>query len=1066
MSAFDPKRTSTAPFKQLRCLVLSLGGGMRQRDKSAGKRQRPKTLKRRNAPKTARHRNSVAAKETNVARLSRELSEAFEQQAATADILNIISNSPTDTQPVFDAIVQSGLKLFPDALISLALRYGNTINAAAIAEPDPEGAEAWRRSISRTPLSREYMHGAAMLDCKIVDIPDVRNAPAELATGARNFLTSGYRAITITPMMRRNEAIGLLSVVRRTPGPLSDKQLSLLRTFAAQAVIAIENARLMNELRQRTDDLSESQEQQTATSEVLKVISSSASDLQPVFDTMAENVVRLCDAERAYIFRFDGELLRAVATYNVGPENREFVNHNPIAPGRHSVSARAALERRSVQVPDVQADPEFAYAIRDVDPIRTVLAVPMLKSDDLVGTITIYRLEVKPFTDKQVTLVETFAAQAVIAIENTRLLSELRESLQQQTATADVLKVISSSPGDLEPVFGALLENATRICEAQFGNLSLYNGETFQNVALHNPPAGYTERGLREVIHPHAESGLAYVARTKQIAHIGDIRTQPPYLEGDPAAVGLADVAGARTLLIVPMIREDTLVGTIAIYRQEIRLFTDKQIELVQNFAAQAVIAIENARLLNELRQRTDDLTEALEQQTATSEVLRVISSSPTDVQPVFDAIAESAVKLCDGQFSFVLRFDGKVLDFASCCGLSAEGLDVFHSILPMPASEDTASGRAVVRRAVVELPDVETDRSYGAQSQGLAKAVNYRSIAAVPLLHEGNPIGTIAVARANAGSFPKRQIVLLQAFADQAVIAIENVRLFDEVQARTRELAKSLDDLRTTQDRLVQTQKLASLGQLTAGIAHEIKNPLNFVNNFSGLSRELIDELQEALGDVSLIEKRHSEITELMDTLRGNLDKVIQHGKRADAIVKNMLQHSREGSGEHGPVDINALVEECLTLAWHGARAEKQGFAITRKQSFDPSAGEVDIFSQDITRALLNLISNGFYAATKRNTATNGGDYEPTLAASTKNLGDRVEIRIRDNGSGIPPDVKEKMFNPFFTTKPPGEGTGLGLSISHDIIVKQHAGSIDVDTQPGEFTEIIVTLPRAAVFV
>jgi signal transduction histidine kinase len=307
---------------------------------------------------------------------------------------------------------------------------------------------------------------------------------------------------------------------------------------------------------------------------------------------------------------------------------------------------------------------------------------------------------------------------------------------------------------------------------------------------------------------------------------------------------------------------------------------------------------------------------------------------------------------------------------------------------------------------------------------------------------------------------------VLLQAFADQAVIAIANVRLFDEVQARTRELAKSLDDLRTTQDRLVQTQKLASLGQLTAGIAHEIKNPLNFVNNFSGLSSELIDELQEALGDVSLIEKRHSEITELMDTLRGNLDKVIQHGKRADAIVKNMLQHSREGSGEHGPVDINALVEECLSLAWHGARAEKQGFAITRKQSFDPSAGQVDIFAQDITRALLNLISNGFYAATKRNTATNGGDYEPTLTASTRNLGDRVEIRIRDNGTGIPPDVKQKMFNPFFTTKPTGEGTGLGLSISHDIIVKQHAGSIDVDTQPGEFTEIIVTLPRAAVFV
>ncbi len=370
----------------------------------------------------------------------------------------------------------------------------------------------------------------------------------------------------------------------------------------------------------------------------------------------------------------------------------------------------------------------------------------------------------------------------------------------------------------------------------------------------------------------------------------------------------------------MPMMRGGDAIGALSVVRAGPGALSDKQIAVLRTFADQAVIAIENTRLLNELRQRTDDLSEALEQQTATSEVLRVISSSPTNVQPVFDAIAESAVRLCDGQFSFVVRFDGKVMDFASCCGLSAEGLDAFHSILPMAASEHTAAGRAIVRRAVVAISDVETDLSYGAQAQGLAKTVTYRSIAAVPLLNEGNPIGAIAVARAYAGSFPKRQIVLLEAFADQAVIAIANVRLFDEVQARTRELAKSLDDLRTTQDRLVQTQKLASLSQLTAGIAHEIKNPLNFVNNFSGLSSELIDELQEALGDVSLIEKRHSEITELMDTLRGNLDKVIQHGKRADAIVKNMLQHSREGSGEHGPVDINALVEECLTLAWHGA--------------------------------------------------------------------------------------------------------------------------------------------------
>src|SRR5262249_20742027 len=294
--------------------------------------------------------------------------------------------------------------------------------------------------------------------------------------------------------------------------------------------------------------------------------------------------------------------------------------------------------------------------------------------------------------------------------------------------------------------------------------------------------------------------------------------------------------------------------------------------------------------------------------------------------------------------------------------------------------------------------------------------------------------------------------------------IAIENVRLFEAEQERTHELTKSLEDLRTTQDRLVQTQKLASLGQLTAGIAHEIKNPLNFVNNFSGVSTELIDELRETLNRVKADEKTRAEITDLTNTLRDNLDKVVQHGKRADAIVKNMLLHSREGSGEHRPVAVNALVEESLNLAYHGARAEKQGFKINMERFFDPAAGQVDVFPQEITRALLNLISNGFYAATKRKEQDNNrGGYEPTLLASTKNLGDRVEIRIRDNGTGIPPEVNEKMFNPFFTTKPAGEGTGLGLSITHDIVVKQHSGSIEVDTLPGEFTEIRIVLRRTA---
>nr|WP_283844229.1 GAF domain-containing protein [Bradyrhizobium manausense] len=1147
-----------------------------------------------------------------------------------------MANAPGDARRILHQIAETSARLFdaPSAAIHVAqgdgwseiIRVGESSKRIGAGVPE-----------AQLKIGGRNMPGVIVAENRQVHVPDLDNVDPAIADwpGLPFARAGGTRSMSGSPLRREGKAIGALIVYRDRLQPFTDEEMALQQIFADQAAIAIENARLFSETRQRTEDLSQSLQQQTATSELLQVISRSAFDLVPVFDAIAERSVRLCGADRAFIFRFDGELLRMVAAYNASPDFKEWVAQHPIRPGRHSASARAALERRTIHISDVRADSEYTYGAKDAEAIRTVLGVPILKGDELLGVMMIYHLEVRPFTDRQIALVETFADQAAIAIENARLFNEVRqrtidlgESLQQQTAVGDVLKTISRSTFDLQPVLDTLVATAARLCDADMAFIMRHQGDEY----LAGAAVGYTESYIEFLkAHPLKVNRGTVTGRAvleKRPIQILDVMADPEYTLRETTTL-----AGQRTTLGVPLLRENEPIGVIVLARQRVEPFTPKQIELVATFADQAVIAIENVRLFNEVQQRTRDVEEALTSQTASANILKVIASSPTDVGPVLKAIVESACELCDAYDATLRLRTGDELAYSAHHGpiaafpnnwrisrgwtagravidqrpvhvtdlLSSEGDDFpeaqkrareqgHRSILSVPLlregesigaitlrrreahpftekqvallqtfadqaviaignvrlfeevqaktrdltealqqqtataevlkvisrstfdlqrvfdtltesacrlceAYDTAlflrageilrvaahygpipidftqspisrawvTGRSVADRKPIHIDDLQAEEVEFPIGCEMARRMGHRTIFAVPLMREQEVIGSLVVRRTEVRSFTEQQIALVSTFADQAVIAIENVRLFEEVQARTQELAKSLDELRTAQDRLVQTEKLASLGQLTAGIAHEIKNPLNFVNNFAALSAELTGELNDLLATSKLTDDIRGEVDELTGLLKDNLEKVVQHGKRADSIVKNMLLHSREGSGEHRPTDVNALVEESLNLAYHGARAEKPQFNVTITRELDPEAGTIEAFPQEITRVLLNLISNGFYAVAKRGRET-AGRFEPVLRASTRAHGDRVEIRIRDNGIGIPPDVKEKMFNPFFTTKPAGEGTGLGLSMSHDIVVKQHGGSIDVETEPGMFTEFVIVLPRAGI--
>ena len=802
-------------------------------------------------------------------------------------------------------------------------------------------------------------------------------------------------------------------------------------------------------------DLAEAREQQAATAEILKVIARSPDDAQPVFEAIAVSAKRLIGGFSSAVFHFVDGIQHLAAFTSTDTTSDQALKASFPRPTRETPIYEPIGRGAAVQIVDTEAADELSKELGRARGFRSISFTPLISRGTVIGMITVTRKEPGAFAAHQVQLLQTFADQAVIAIENTRLFNETKEALERQTATGEILKVIASSPSDVQPVFEAIAASSKQLLGG-FSATVFRFVDGIVNLAAYTPISPAADKVLKAAFpRPTANLPFFEFAKRGEVVQEADCETNP-----DAGLKELARARGFRSSLFSPLMSKDTSIGLIVVTRKEPGTFAEHHVQLLRTFADQAVIAIENVRLFDEVQAKTGALSEALQQQTATAEVLKAISRSAFDLESVLTTLTVSAKSLCGAASGVIFRREGNLYRYAASHMDVDPAYRAHEQQVAIQADRGTLIGRVALEKGTVLIADAWNDPEYEEKDE--ARLGNVRAMLGVPLMLSGEPIGAFALARREPMPFSQREVELVTTFADQAVIAIENARLFDEVQRRTKELSLSLEELRTAQDRLVQTEKLASLGQLTAGIAHEIKNPLNFVNNFSALSIELIEELKDVvnLGHFDGDARRQAE--ELTGLLKSNLEKVVQHGGRADSIVKNMLLHSRAGSGEHRSTGINALVEESLNLAYHGARAERPEFHIVMQQNLDPDAGAAELYPQEITRVLLNLISNGFYAAIKRK-IDGDENFEAMLSATTRDLGNQVEIRIRDNGTGIPLEVKDKIFNPFFTTKPAGEGTGLGLSMSHDIVVKQHGGTIEVDTKPSVFTEFIITLPRKA---
>jgi GAF domain-containing protein len=939
-------------------------------------------------------------------RLLNELRESLQQQTATADVLKVISRSTFDLQAVLDTLVESAARLCEADMASINRQHGDAYRQVAN-YGHPHALQAYMDT-HPIPAGRGTIVGRVILERNVVQVIDVLADPEFTFVEATKI--GGMRTALGVPLLREGTPIGVIVLHRTSVRPFTDKQIELVETFADQAVIAIENVRLFEAEQQRTRELSEALERQTATSEVLQVISSSPGTLEPVFETILANATRICEAAFGSMLLVEGDEFRRVALHNAPREFAEFSKKTPRLAASNFAHTIDAMQ--AVQIADMAAENPDA-PIAKYGGARTLVTVPMLKQNKLIGVIGIYRQEVRSFTDKQIELVSNFAKQAVIAIENTRLLNELRESLQQQTVTSEVLQVISSSPGELEPVFEAMLENATRVCDSNFGTLYLREGEAFRAVSMHGATPHYLQSRLGQLVHPGPGTGLGRAVRTKQAVHIADVTAEPAYRERDPMRVAAADLGGVRTMLNVPMLKEDEVVGGIAIYRTEVRPFTEKQIELVKNFASQAVIAIENTRLLNELR-------ESLQQQTATADVLKVISRSAFDLKSVLQTLVESAARLCEADKATITRQTSGAFFPAESYGFSPEFLEYVRAF-PMVPERGTIMGRALLEGHVVHVTDVTADPEYTwAEAQKLG---GFRTVLGVPMLRDGVAIGVLALTRSEVRPFTEKQIELVSTFADQAAIAIENVRLFDEIQDKSKQLAEASE----------------RKSQFLASMSHELRTPLNAI---IGLTEMMVTNAAR-FGTEKALEP---------------LRRVNAAGTHLLSLINEILDLSKIEAGklELNPelVNLAQLIDEVVGTAGQLAEKNKNRLVVEAQEN----VGALNADSMRLKQILLNLLSNAC-KFTK----------EGEVALRVRKVTDGrnwVELAVADTGIGMTAEQQAKLFQDFtqadsLTSRRYG-GTGLGLAISRKL-ARMMGGDVTVKSEPGKGSVFTVRLPAGA---